>query len=392
MNCNHVTSYLRFVINGLECAAMNRAVLFVASSALLAAGCVSTARPIPSEWLSVPATARIASMTLDDDGKVTPSSLPAPSPLADGPIRVVSGAAGTTMFNREKVLAEKLGAVDSLDLSESRGEVAFSAMHDGNYDIALISTDGGAVHWMPNDPADEVAVQWAPRGNKISYVIRASGGDIVRTLHIPSSYQFAIPFPNGTIDAVAWDPKAEHYAVAYSTLDASDRVEVLEYDGDNRKVVLPPQRQLDVEIVPLAFGAVVLHPRDLRRGEKLPLVIWVADDFGWSDARAALLGNARAAVVVTKQRLEDGLWPALRGMPWIETENAFIVDALRSGPLPPANSTTATWIAADPSLQTSQYRRGGNIVTVAPAVVQSFAAGYIAAQLKRTTPTNGSSR
>jgi hypothetical protein len=48
-------------------------------------------------------------------------------------------------------------------------------------------------------------------------------------------------------------------------------------------------------------------------------------------------------------------------------------------------------IVDDPALNASQYGRRGNIVTVPPAVVQSFAAGYIAAQLKRTTPTNGSS-
>jgi len=248
------------------------------------------------------------------------------------------------------------------------------------------------VHWMPDDPADEVAVQWAPRGNKISYVIRAAGGDVVRTLHIPTSFQFAIPFPGSTIHALAWDSQAERYAVAYSTLDASDRVEVLKYDGGERKIAIPPQRQLDVDVVPFAPGAILLRPRDLTYEEKLPLVVWIAEDFAWNDARAALLTDARVAVVVTKRWPGEDLWRAATGTAWLDSSRKFIVDrrASAAGGRPPDRATLV--IAADPALGTGRYRRQGNIVAVAPAVVQSFAAGYIAAQLKRTTPTNGSSR
>ena len=372
---------------------MRTRLVLAASSVLLAAGCVSSSQPIPREWLSVPVAARIQSVALADDGQVTPGSAPVLPRLSDGPIRVLTGAAGTTILNGGKVLAENLGAVDSFDLSESRGEVAFSAKRERGFDIALISTDGGPVHWMPDDPADEVAVQWAPRGHKISYVIRAAGGDVVRTLHIPTAFQFAIPFPGSTIHALAWDPQAERYAVAYSTLDASDRVEVLKYDGAERKVAIPPQRQLDVDVVPFAPGAMLLRPRDLTYDEKLPLVVWLADDFAWNDARASLLTNARVAVVVTKSWPGEDLWRAAAGAAWLNPTDVFVVDgrtATADRGLPAADSTVL--IAGDPALGTGHYRRQGNIVAVAPAVVQSFAAGYIAAQLKRTTPTNGSSR
>jgi len=358
---------------------------------LLATGCVSSVQPVPREWLSVPQAARIGSVTLADDGQVTPSSLPTLPRLSDGPIRVLSGATGTSLLNGGTVLAENLGAIDSLDLSESRGEVAFSAKRENGYDIALISTDGGAVHWMPNDPADEVAVQWAPRGNKISYVIRASGGDVVRTLHIPTSFQFALPFPGATIQSLAWDPRAEHFAVSYSTADGSDRVEVLKYDGAERRMAVRPERQLDVEVVPFASGAILLRPRDLLYTERLPLVVWVADDLAWSDARAALLTNARVAVVVTGRWPED-LWRAVAATSWLDSSRAFVVDGrLTVSDRQPASPPTVV-IAADPALEAGHYRRQGNLVAVAPAVVQSFAAGYIAAQVKRTTPTNGSSR
>ena len=359
---------------------------------LLAAGCVTASQPIPqstpqtipNEWMSVPAATRIGSVMLAEDGKVTTSPEHGPARLSDGSIRIVTSEAGSTLMNGDKVLAEGLGAIDSLDLSEVRGEVAFSAKRENGFDVALIATDGGEVHWMPNDPADELAVQWAPRGHKISYVIRATGGDVVRTLHIPTAYQYAIPFTGATIHSVAWDPQAERYAVAYSTPETSDRVEVLKYSGEERRTAIAPERTLDVEVAPFASGAIVLHPRDIRYDEKLPLVVWFAGDFSWSDARAALLTKARVAVVVTTRPPGAELWRVAEGTTWIDSSRVFVVGE-------GADYPAATVITADPALA-GRYERRGNIVAVPPAVVQSFAAGYIAAQLERDRPTNGSSR
>lgn len=360
---------------------------------LLAAGCVTGTQPvpeaapltIPAEWMSVPVAARIGSVTLGEDGKVVTRPERAPARLSDGPIRIVTTPVGSTLMNGDTVLTAGLGTIDSLDLSESRGEVAFSARREkSGFDVALIATEGGEVHWMPNDPADELAVQWAPRGNKISYVIRASGGDVVRTLHIPTAFQFAIPFTGGTIHSLAWDPQAERYAVAYSTPESSDRVEVLKYSGEERSTVLAPERTLDVEVAPFAPGAIILHPRDLRYDEKLPLVVWVADDFSWSDARAALLTKARVAVVVTTRTPATELWSAADKTAWLDPSRVFVVGEA-------SNRPGATVISADPRL-TGRYERRGNLVAVPPAVVQSFAVGYIAAQLERDRPTNVSSR
>jgi hypothetical protein len=359
---------------------------------LLATGCVSSSPSIPGEWLSVPVATRIGSVTLADDGKVTPSANLPPARLSDGPVHVVMTGAGSTLMNGEKVLAAALGPVDSIDLSESRGEVAFSARREHGFDIGLVSTDGGAIHWMPDDPSDEVAVQWAPRGNKISYVIRANGGDVVRTLHIPTAYQFAVPFTGengaGTIHALAWDPQAERYAVAWSTPDASDRVDVVKYDGAERRTAIAPARTLNVDLEPLAAGAILLRPRDIRYGEKLPLVVWVADDFSWSDARAALLTSARVAVIVTTRPPDAALWRVAEGIGWADPSRTFLVD----GHPAPAAHPGMVIITGDPALAAGRYQRRGNLVAVPPAVVQSFAAGYIAAQLERTPPTNGSSR
>lgn len=347
---------------------------------LLAAGCVTGSQPIPAEWMSVPTAARIGSLILHTNGTVTPTVEPLPPRLSDGPIRVM----GASILNGDKVLAENLGAIDSVDLSEARGEVAFSAKHENGFDIGLVNIQGGPVHWMPSDPADELAVQWAPRGNKISYIIHANGGDVVRTLHIPTSAQLAVPFPNATIHALSWDWQAEHYAVAYSTPDSSDRVEMVEYDGDDRHTVIEPAQKLDVEIAPFAPGAIVLRPKDVRYDEKLPLVVWLADDFSWNDARAALLSNARTAVVVTTKPPDAELWRVAKSTAWLNPSRVFVVGASTDRP-------NAIAITGDATMA-GKYERRGNIVAVPPAVVQSFAAGYIAAQLKRNPPTNGSSR
>ena len=365
---------------------------------VLAAGCVTGSQnappaapqTIPNEWLSVPSATRIGSVTLAEDGKVTTTAERSPVRLSDGPIRIVPNGGGSTLMNGDTVLTAGLGTIESLDLSESRGEVAFSARRENGFDIALIATEGGEVHWLPtNDPADELAVQWAPRGHKISYVIRASGGDIVRTLHIPTAHQYAIPFTGATIHALAWDPQAERYAVAYSTPESSDRVEVLEYSGEERRTAIAPERTLDVEVGPFAPGAIVLHPRDIRYNEKLPLVVWIADDFSWSDARAALLTKARVVVVVTTRTPDAALWKAAEGTAWLDSTRVFVVGQTVDGQVTGPPSATA--IVADPALD-GRYERRGNLVAVPPAVVQSFAAGYIAAQLERDRPTNGSSR
>lgn len=362
--------------------------------------CASTSYPVPQSWLSVPQAPRMRSLALDDRGNVSHTGERPPRRTQDGPIRIADEFVGPKLANGQKLLTEPFAAIDSFDYSESRGEVAFSAKRAGGFDIGLVSSDGSPISWVPPDPADEVAVQWAPRGNKISYVLRLPGGDVVRTLHVPTAASMAVPFDGAAVHALAWDPAAERFAVSYSTLDASDRVDVTKYSGAERKIVVPPAAELDVELEPVAPGAILLRPRDLQYDEKLPLVVWSATDLQWSDARAALLKNARVAVVVATRAPGEELWRAVKATPWIDSERLFLVGSFWSAGSEPARRRAegpslqrgTVVIASDPALPPDRYRRSGNTVAVAPAVVQSFAAGFIADQLKRTGPTNGSSR
>jgi len=352
----------------------------------LATACATSSQRIPPAWLSVPRAASIASISLSADGKVSTPGSPAAVGEGAGPIHIVTDASGSRLANGTKLLTDPFPVIESFDFSEARGEVVFSAKREGDFDIGLVSSDGSAVNWAPDDPADEVAVQWAPRGSKISYVIRGNGGDVVRTLHVPTSFQFGVPFEYARVHALAWDPPAERYAVAYSTLDASDAVDVLKYSGEERKTAIPPAVHIDADIEPFPPGSMLLRPRDLRYAEKLPIVVWLADDDRWSDERAALMKNARVAMIVTRGAPDEELWKNIAATTWLDPDRLFVVAPQGGAP------GKGTVITADPALTAGRYRRTGPVVAVSPAVVQSFAAGFIADQLKRITPTNGSRR
>ena len=348
--------------------------------AVIAAACAA-ALQIPSDWQSVAKAPRIEHVQLDERRGITTAL----RPLRDKGVRVVDNK----LMRGDKTLTEAFRAIDSFDVSESRGEVVFSARRErGDYDIGLVSLDGSPISWVPAERVDEVGVQWAPRGNKISYIVRGNGGDFIRTVHIPTAAQLGIDFPAAKIHDLGWDPKGELFAVAYSTPDASDRVEVMHYQGKERRIAYKPMMHLDVTVESFGPDAVSLRPNDLTYGEKLPLVVSIDDEpFAWSDARAELMGKSRVAVVVTKRALSEAFWKMAGETPWFDMTRVFVVGGgLASVP------AGAIRITPEASLPVGHYRRRGTIVAVSPAVVQSFAARFIANELKRTSPTNGSSR
>lgn len=354
---------------------------------VLVSGCATTLQPIPADWSGLPAAPRIRSLALGADGKVTYPAVLAPRRVGDN-LRVNDGM----LLNGDKVLTERFAAIDSFSFSEARGEVAFSARRKDNFDVGLVSSDGSPVNWVPEDPADEVDVQWAPRGSKISYVIRVRGGDVVRSLHVPTAASLSVPFPLATIHALAWDPQAERYAVSYSTPDASDRVDVLEYDGDAHRTVIEPAAKLDVEVEPFAAGSLLLRPRDLLYDEKVPVVVWVGER-PWNDARAALIRGARVAVIILDRSPADGLRETIERTSWMDSSRLFVVHASAPlKPLSPEQWPGATFFLPDAGIAGGRYRVAGRVVSAAPRDIQSVAAGFIADQLKRTSPPNGSSR
>jgi hypothetical protein len=347
-----MTTFCSFVISDLAAVFRYPPPVRRALPCLLLLAACSTLKPIPATWNSTPATTRIRSLK---------PLLPLASPVSVENNRLVRDG---------KRLTEQFVAIESFDYAPNWDEVIFSARRDKGFDIGLVAGDGSKTNWAPADPADEVMVQWAPRGYKASYVVRAPLGDVVRTLHIPSSFQYAIDFGPATIYDVAWEPNGEKYAVAYSTIDASDRVEVLRYDGTDRAVTRKPELKIDADVVSFAPGAFALRPRDVRYDEKLPVVVWLADRFEWSDGRYALMRDARVAVIIARKQ-DDALWKAVSETAWMDAKRAFVV-------------------SPDPAVPAGFYRFDGRTLAAAPAAIQSVAAGFIADQLKRTSRTNGS--
>jgi hypothetical protein len=334
---------------------------------------------IPAEWLEG-AKAPVYPALSYADGILTY----APRAAVDSPVHIVTTPNGAKLANGEKDLTPEFRAIDSFDVSLERKEVAFSAKRDDNFDVGLVSVDGSDIHWAPADPADETSVQWAPRGNKISYTICGTGGDVVRSLHIPTSSQVAAEFPNGRVIALAWEPRGERYSVSWESVDASQRVETMRYDGTDRQMSVAPAAHVDASLES-SRGVVFLRPEAMRYGEKLPLVVWRTSDRNrWNDARASLQRGNRIAVAVIDRDPDEAFWSEVRQHPWLDVARVFVVNATAP------EFATSIQSAADVAAGT--YRVDGHNVAVPIDVVESFAAGYIAQQLKGSPPANGRNR
>ncbi|HET7711113.1 MAG TPA: hypothetical protein VFL80_04215 [Thermoanaerobaculia bacterium] len=357
----------------------------LAGAALALAGaCVTGPAPqtraIPADWLTVESASRLDTLSYDRSGVLT--FLPRQRDNAG--VELVAIPAGEKLVRNGRDLTPLFPKIDSFDVSKDRGEVAFSARRETGFDIALVSLDGGDVKWMPSDPADELDVQWAPRGHKISYVIRGRAGDAVRSLHIPTAAQLVVAFPYGRVRALAWEPRAERYAVAYETPEASPRVEIATYSGSERVVSIPPKIDTKMTVEPGPAGSVVLRPEALRYGERLPVVLWRSDDLlRWNDARGELLRKARvAAIVVTSEAQATEVYGQLDEIAWADRTRLFSV-----GVEPPAADVTA--FRGSALARAGESVQQGRVISVPPAVVESFAAGYIAEQLKEVSPQHG---
>src|SRR4051812_25546002 len=220
----------------------------------LLAGCATVSLPLPPAWENVPKAASASDYCAHFE-------CAANIRLAN--IRVSENQ----LFNGSNALTPKFAAIDSFDLSLERKEVVFSAKRKDNFDVGLVSMDGSDIHWIPEDPADEVNAQWAPRGNKVSYILRTTTGSIVRTVHVPTATPLSVDFPNAQIDALAWEPQGERFAVVIESPDASQRLISMTYEGQKRQEIVAPKSRLDVSIEPIG-GILVMRPNALHYNER----------------------------------------------------------------------------------------------------------------------------
>jgi hypothetical protein len=98
--------------------------------------------------------------------------------------------------------------------------------------------------------------------------------------------------------------------------------------------------------------------------------------------------NARVAIVITTRPPTDDLWRTAQETKWLDASRPYVVAPHQQ----PATSNQQQLITSDETLPANHYRRAANVVTAPASVIQSFAAGFIADQLKRTTPAHGRNR
>jgi hypothetical protein len=333
-------------------------------------GCMTAPIPVPRSWESVPLAAVVGDYCVH---------------VACAPTSKLTAiyVSENRLFNGTKPLTPPFAAIDSYDVSMERKEIVFSAKRTNNFDVGLVSIDGSDIHWIPEDPANEVNPQWAPRGNKVSYIVQTATGSIVRTVHIPTATPLSVDFPRTQVDALAWEPDAARFALVLESPDESQHLVSMSYAGEQRQQVLAAAEWLSVSLEPIG-GVLVMRPNEMRYNEKIPLVIWIdPKPFAWSDARAALMRTTRVAIAITP-KLDDNFIAEIRNVAWIDSNRTYIVNGTGR-----EAATGAVVIATDPRLPLHRYTRRGNTLRVRPAVVQSFAAAFIADDLKGTPPPNG---
>lgn len=350
--------------------------------ALAASACASVpSSPVPASWMTVDQAPKISTVGFRDGAFRAGVSDAHGGPTA---IRVVRANGGEKIVNGAHDVTPIFPAIDSFDYSPERHEVIFSAKREHGFDIGLAADDGSEINWVPADPADEVHVQWATAGNKVSFIVRSPVGDLIRTVHIPTSTQLTVDFPWSSIRTFSYEPSGQRYAVVYSTPDASDRIESLKYGGEERRMEVKPAVKLDVT-VDRRGDAVLITPATMRYNEKLPLVVWIASDpLAWNDARASLMRSARVALAVVTREPDAAQWTALRALQWVDANRIFVVGA---------TSTSQPGTVITPSSELNgRYEQRGNLVAAPAGIVESFAAGFIADRLKGTSPPDGHHR
>ncbi len=129
----------------------------------------------------------------------------------------------------------------------------------------------------------------------------------------------------------------------------------------------------------------LLRPAVMRYGDRYPLVVWIGDPAEWSDARAALQRDGGVACAVIRSAPDAAFWTAVTEMTNLDSARVWVVGGVGDHP-------GVMYIAASPQVPAGRYRMEGRVLYAPAAVVQSVAAGFIADQLKRNDPRNGSHR
>ncbi|MGK2858171.1 MAG: hypothetical protein ACSLFQ_13295 [Thermoanaerobaculia bacterium] len=232
----------------------------------------------------------------------------------------------------ENDVSGEFAAIDSMDAAPRGDEIVFSARRENGFDVAIASTDGTTVNWVAPDRADEVGVTWAPRGNKISYRIRGVDSTLVRSVHVPTSFQLTFDVPHMSVREIAWDSRAERFAMILDGPTASPHIDWIEYGGGGRATLAAPRDVVAREPERVTFGprsSLLLGPATVRYGEKLPLFIRLTEEpLAWQSDLRDLESFGGGILLLSAKLWGDGarLTALLDELKWVDPAAIVVVD------------------------------------------------------------------
>ncbi len=226
-------------------------------------------------------------------------------------------------------------SIESMDVAPRGDEIVFSARRENGFDVAIASPDGKTVNWVAPDRADEVGVTWAPRGNKVSFLMRGADSTLVRSVHVPTAFQLTFDTPAMRVRAIAWEPRAERFAMGLDGPAASPHIDWIEYAGTNRESLVAPRHVLKREPEGVAFGsgsALLLPPATIRYGERQPLFVRLTDEpLSWSSELLDLESLGGAILLVRATSWGAAPLAALQNeLKWVDPDAIVVIDSASS--------------------------------------------------------------
>lgn len=225
-------------------------------------------------------------------------------------------------------------AIDSWDIAPRGDELTFSARVNGGYDIGIVSVSGGEINWVAPDPADERNVTWAPRGSKITYTIESVDATLIRSVHVPTSFQLVFELPLTRVKTIAWEPQAERFALVIDSPGVGPRIDWIRYNGEGRESLVDARERVDCNVESVLWdggSGVLLGPDDVRYGEAKPTVLWIdrEEPFAWRAEVARLRGEGIPVLVTSPERLGHVV-SAFSDLPWVRAPLLYVVDVTGS--------------------------------------------------------------
>lgn len=268
------------------------------------------------------------------------------------------------------LIPETVREIDSFDVSPDQKELVVSARRGDSFDVALGSTASASVRWVAADRLDEVMVSWAPRGSKVTYLVKAAEGSLLRTLHVPTGYELMIDLPHMSVSQLAWEPKAERFAVVVSGPGISTSIMTMAYGGEDRRTLVPAEHRASIEMEPFAWAegsGWAIRPARVGYGATYPVIVWtgVKEPFAWDARRGASHMHNEAVSILVAERIEGltpAFWSAVRQLPLADLSRILVVDPSgerRPGATLPAGASVVDEAEVPLDLRATHARAAG---------------------------------